>query len=421
MLHEPRLAVPDGRPVYGEIGHSAAPSRDSRRRWAAAAAALVDALVAEPAADRLGVLADCVAAASAADLTCAIVPWCGDQAGGAEVATESIVGAARGSRAANVNGLVFASTGSITGRAFDGGRPFLFDRPDGDGGYGFGVGLPLYSDSTVVIGPTMVVPLTGPQRPTVVVTASRAPGTEPFTAGDLEAASEFGRLACAALHVDSGHGERERQALQLDRDRIGRDLHDRVVQRIYAAGLAVQAVGRLTADLALRQRLTDEVAALDTVIAEIRAAVFSLSAPAPTGRVSVRRGIRDLLEELRTLFPRPPILSFSGAIDLLVPAALTEDVLAVVREGLTNVVRHAQAQETWVCASVTAQVLTVEISDDGDGVSGSRRLSGIANLSVRAERWQGMLSLTDRRPRGTRLRWTASLPDVPDGADRFLR
>ena len=426
MPHEPMLTTPDGPHVCCDTGFSAVPIRDTRRRWAAAAGDLIDALLDGPGADRLGVLAECVAAASAADLTCAIVPWCRDQTGVTESGGQSIVGAARGLRAPQVTGLVFATTGSLSGRAFDDGRPFLVEGTDGVGGIGFGVGggAPLGADSAVVLGPTMIVPLAGPHRPTVVITASRTRGAEPFTARDLAAASEFGRLACAALQVDSGYAERERQAIQRDRDRIGRDLHDRVVQRVFAAGLAVQAIGRLTEEPALRQRLTDQVEALDAVMAEIRSVVLTLSPPADTGRVSLRRGVLAVIEELRPLFPRPPIVAFSGAIDLLVPAELTDDVCAVLREGLTNVVRHARARETWVSATVTAQVLTVEISDDGVGPAGSNRRSGIASLSVRAERWQGMLALTDRRPHGTRLRWTASLPDVPDVPDvpdRFVR
>ncbi|WP_166785452.1 sensor histidine kinase [Cryobacterium cryoconiti] len=392
-----------------------------RVRWAAAAAHLVDALLAEPGADRLGVLTDCISGASNAALTCAIVPLCGDSENVPETGADIRVGAARGPRARNMTGLVLSSTRRLSGRAFDGGRPFLIDGPDGDANDGVCPGEPVIRDSAVVIGPTMVVPLAGQERPVVAVTASRARGATPFTVAELAAASEFARLAGRALRLDSGYANRERRAIQRDRDRIGRDLHDQVIQRIFAAGLGVQAVGRLTEDQALRQRLMNEARALDVVMAEIRTAVFGLTAPERTGRASVRRGILDLLEELRPLFPRPPMLAFSGAIDLLVPDAMADDVHAVVREGLTNVLRHARAGETWVSVSVTARTLRVEISDDGVGLTGSTRRSGVAGLSVRAERWQGMLSLTDRRPRGARLIWTASLADLSDLSDGSVR
>lgn len=421
MSHHPILTPRDHAHDGGEIIRHAVPSREMRLRWAAAAADWVDALLAEPGADRLAVLTDCVAGASDAALTCAIVPWCGDPENLPETGADVRVGAARGPRSRQITGLVLTSTRSLSGRAFDGGRPFLIDEPDGDAIDGVCLGAPVITDYAVVIGPTMVVPLAGQERPVVVVTASRACGSTPFTVAELAAASEFARLAGTALRLDSGYANRERQAIQRDRGRISRDLHDQVIQRVFAAGLGVQAVGRLIEDQALRQRLTNEARALNSVMAEIRTAVFALTEPECTGRPSIRRGILDLFEELLPLFPRPPILAFSGAIDLLIPRAMTDDVHAVLREGLTNVLRHARAGETWVSVSVTAESLALEISDDGVGLIGSTRRSGIASLSVRAERWQGMLSLTDRTPRGTRLIWTASLTDRSSVFDRSVR
>lgn len=270
-------------------------------------------------------------------------------------------------------------------------------------------------------GLTLVVPMGGAgesDRPALVITAVRPGGAAPFTAGDLESAADFARLAHAGLQLERSSADRTRLAVLADRDRIARELHDRVIQRVFAAGLSVQALAGMTTDPMLGQRLADEVGALDAVIGEIRTAIFALSIQAHAESPSVRRRILDLLEELGPLFPHPPRVIFSGAIDLEVSAPLADDLVAVVREGLTNVVRHAQAQDTAVSVSALADTLTVEITDNGVGLCGSERCSGIANLSVRAARWQGTVSLSDREPGGVLLLWTARLAEVPGGTAR---
>ena len=278
-----------------------------------------------------------------------------------------------------------------------------------------------FRESLLSGGLTLVVPMGGAgksDRPALVITAVRPGGASPFTAGDLESAADFARLAHAGLQLERSSTDRTTLAVLADRDRIARELHDRVIQRVFAAGLAVQALAGMTGDPMLGQRLADEVGALDAAIAEIRTAIFALSIPAHAESPSVRRRILDLLEELGPLFPHPPRVIFSGAIDLQVSAPLADDLVAVVREGLTNVARHARAQDTAVSVSALADTLTIEITDNGVGLCGSERCSGIGNLSVRAARWHGTVSLSDRELGGALLLWTARLAEVPGGSSR---
>jgi signal transduction histidine kinase len=362
-----------------------------RQRWSAASAEISAALLSERSDDSLALLADRFAATADAELVCVIVP-----AGDDIFAVET----ARGGLAGQVAGYTFPAEASVSGRAFDSGQPFLVD--DGGGTRGS-------SDSALVFGPSMVIPLSGAGGPYGVLTASRMPGGPRFTASDLEMASDFAGQASVALELARGRADRARLAVLSDRNRIARDLHDRVIQRVFAAGMALQAIGGTTTDLVLRRRISDEIGALDAAIVEIRTAIFALTDQADPDRPSVRHRIIDLLTELGALFEHTPRLVFSGPIDLLTPGEMADDLVSVVREGLTNVLRHAQAAETVVNVTVVAETITIDISDDGIGCSGAKRCSGIANLAARAGRWRGTLSLSDRQPHGTRLRWSACL------------
>ncbi len=391
--------------VINPIAH---PSRPPWARWAAASADFIESLWGERAGDPLVLLAEAFGVAADAELVCVVGPRVVVQ-GDAGAEEEFAVHTAHESLFRKLDGLAFPAAGSLCARAIASGRPFLV------GGGDRAVSGP---ESLLILGPTLLVPVAGAGesgRPAVVFTASRVSGAPPYTAVDLDSAEEFARLARAGLHVERSITDRARLAVRTDRDRIAREMHDRVIQRVFAAGLAVQALGGIISDPVLAQRLADQVGALDAVIVEIRNAIFGLSIQEHPDRPSVRRRILDLLDELGPLFAHRPRLVFSGAIDLVVTAPLAEDLVAVVREGLTNVLRHAGTQATVVSVSVSVAVdtLTIEVSDNGVGLSGSERCSGVANLRARAERWQGMAALTDRIPSGTQLHWTARLTDAP--------
>ncbi|TFC61096.1 hypothetical protein E3O62_06145 [Cryobacterium sp. TMT2-15-1] len=379
-----------------------------RSRWVAASADFIEGLRGERTGDPLMVLADIFASAADAALVCVIGPPGVDSGAG----DGFVVHAAHGSATRPLDGLTFPVAGSLCGRALATGRPILVGREEREAAG---------PESLLMLGPTLVVPLgkageSGP--PAVVLTASRPSGALPFTAVDLDSAVDFARLAYVGRHLERSSTDRARLAVLTDRDRIARELHDRVIQRVFAVGLAVRALGGMTADPVFGRRLADQVGALDAVIADLRTAIFGLSTQADPDRHGLRRRIVDLLDEVGPLFAHPPRVVFSGAIDLLVSTSLADDVVAVVREGLTNVVRHSGTREAEVRVSVAADILTVEIGDTGVGLTGASRRSGVANLAVRAERWQGMVSLIDRAPRGAELRWTARVSDATAGTSR---
>jgi signal transduction histidine kinase len=197
-----------------------------------------------------------------------------------------------------------------------------------------------------------------------------------------------------------------------DRARIARDLHDHVIQRLFGAGLSLQTLASSEANAVTRAQLMKEVGALDEAIADIRTAIFAMSAPSDVSRPSLRHRVLDLVGDLGTRLGLRARVSFGGPVDLLVAPAVVDDVLAVVREGLTNVAKHANASTAEVSIEIDDLGLTIELRDDGDGVDGTAtRSSGTANLRQRAQAHGGAMELVALEPAGTMLRW--SVPTAP--------
>jgi signal transduction histidine kinase len=143
---------------------------------------------------------------------------------------------------------------------------------------------------------------------------------------------------------------------------------------------------------------------IDASIAQIRTAIFALSVQDDDPRESMRHQLIDLVNEVSPGLASTPAVSFTGPVDLMVTADLAADVIAVTRESLANIARHASAQFTAIELAAVDGGVRLVISDDGVGMSGSARRSGIANLEARARRRGGGLTL-DSSTTGTRLLW----------------
>ncbi|GAA4142494.1 GAF domain-containing sensor histidine kinase [Leifsonia shinshuensis] len=257
-------------------------------------------------------------------------------------------------------------------------------------------------------GPAVVVPFDGKTGSPEVLIAVRESGAPPFTAFELERAVTFSRQAALAMELAEARADRERVVLLEDRARIARDLHDHVIQQLFGAGLELQSVQSALGPGALADRIDGTVKSLDDAIAQIRTAIFSLSrqqGPAD----SLRHRLLDIVQEVGVALPRPATVSFAGPVDLVADPALADDVAAFVREGLTNVVRHAGAETATVDVVASADEITVDVADDGAGIGETSRRSGLANLSERAERRAGVLDV-ESTPNGTRLRLRLPVP-----------
>jgi signal transduction histidine kinase len=196
-----------------------------------------------------------------------------------------------------------------------------------------------------------------------------------------------------------------------DRDRIARDLHDRVIQHVYAVGMSLQGATRLPDREQMVDRIERSIDELDRTIADIRSAIFELGESSGPG--GLRRAVLQLTEELGEMLGSRPEVRFEGLVDNTVPQNIGDHVLAVVREGLTNAGKHAGARHFVVEVDVTDRV-TVEVSDDGRGIelplpdpSGL----GLVNLRERAKKLGGTFEIFPGTGSGTRLVWSVPLPD----------
>jgi signal transduction histidine kinase len=190
-----------------------------------------------------------------------------------------------------------------------------------------------------------------------------------------------------------------------DRDRIARDLHDRVIQRIFAVGMTLQGATRQGDLSAVLERVNKSVDDLDATINEIRSAIFELEDGG--GHRGLRHGVLELAGELATLLGSRPDVTFFGPVDAGVSDLVADHLLAVVREGLTNAGKHAQASHFAVVVTVTEDV-TLEVVDNGIGTElprGETMSRGLANLRHRAEKLGGTFEIQPVEGGGTRLLW----------------
>ncbi|MFC5952798.1 GAF domain-containing protein [Pseudonocardia lutea] len=264
------------------------------------------------------------------------------------------------------------------------------------------------------IGPILVVPLVGAERNDGVLLLTRRIGRAPFTEEDLDMTAGFANQAAVALELAESRVERERLRMLDERERIAADLHDHVIQRLFAAGLSLQGVAaRLDGPEA--GRVAQVIGDLDDTIAQIRTSIFSLQRTGDDE--GVRSRILVVVTEAARLLGFTPLLRFSGPAETLVAAAhdpgLTDDLVAVLREALVNAAKHAHASQVEV--DVVAETvdggdrLSLVVTDDGVGPGEGARRSGLANLERRARRRGGSFELRPHSPRGSWLRWVAPL------------
>ena len=257
-------------------------------------------------------------------------------------------------------------------------------------------------------GPAIGVRLPSAEAQTAAVVAVRRPGGPPFDTALAARLTDFAEQAGLALDMAARQRLARRLDVYEDRDRIAADLHDHVIQRVFAAGLGLQSVLPRVSDPEARQRILTVVNQLDETVRDIRTTIFDLHTTDDASREdSLRRRLLDIVTETAGPAVRPAV-RMSGAVDSLVTGALAADVEAVVREGVSNAVRHAGAEHVTVTIDVGGEVV-VEVVDDGRGIDLRAARSGLRNLEERAERCGGCLTVDRLSDGGTRMRWSAQL------------
>ena len=367
-------------------------SATSRGEWLQAIAAITrGVLSAEPedAGDSLELIARTSLRIARADLVTVALP------GGPD---ELLVEVAVGSGADGLAGTRLPMSGSLSGQVFSTGTPLR--QSIGDAGSAPRPDLDL--------GPVLAVPLHGSRRMHGVLWAARRRGRSAFGAEEVEMAAGFANQAALAIELAEARAEQQRAVMLDERERIAADLHDHVIQRLFAAGLSLQSTaGTLRAGEAA-DRILATVDDLDATIRQIRTSIFQLQQLPQTRAPGLRARLLDVATDLTPVLGFEPAVRFSGVIDA-VGHDIGEDVLAVVRESLSNVARHARAASAEVDVAATADRLAVDIRDDGIGLGPTDRRGGLDNLRRRADRRDGTCTVGPREPTGTWLSWSVPL------------
>jgi two-component system, NarL family, sensor histidine kinase DevS len=361
---------------------------EQRRQWLAASADVTQRLLARHNEPPMELVLRYAAQGAGADVASVVLP-AGDSRWTVQVAV--------GEQAEDLVGHVVDLEQSIAGRVIQSGKPvlstdFSIDFPDREPllDVGSAIGAPLVDDDRQVLG---------------AITVGRRPGRQAFTEEDREQLAAFTSHVGVAMALDQARSDHEAMRLIEDHDRIAADLHDHVIQQLFAVGMGLQGILRTLPRKEQQARIHDYVDALDATITRIRMTIFQLRVDQSAD--SLQRRLLAVMEEETPVLGFSPDIRFTGPLDLGVGRDLADDVVAVVREALSNVGRHAAASSVAVEVGLVHGIVTVDVCDDGRGIDNPTRSSGLTNLRRRAEAHHGTFHLTRSPQGGTHLRWSA--------------
>lgn len=359
----------------------------TRELWNATIADVMSAMLDVSGENVLDVIAERVAAFIDADLVAVIVPH----------HDQMQLAAVSGAEATSLRGRTYPAEDSLASRAIAERRAVSIR--------GFSTrALDAWPDT----GPTVAIPLITAGETLGVLTISRRPEAVDFSAAELDSAFAFAEQASIALEVVRSRELRRSQETAHDRARIARDLHDRVIQRLFGAGLALQSVASLTGGEP-SAIIEAQIDAIDEAIKDIRTIIFALGSTRRPGRIGVRDRLLGVIGEVTGSWHVPPRISFAGPLDSLITSALADDLVSILRELLTNIVKHAHATRVQIEVSVADEHVTVVVEDDGVGISSPTTGHGLTNLEDRAALRSGRSTITRPSGGGTRVEWIVPL------------
>jgi signal transduction histidine kinase len=235
-----------------------------------------------------------------------------------------------------------------------------------------------------------------------------------FSEDDEATAGALAMAAGIAIENARLHSLVRDHALTEDRDRIARDLHDSVIQRLFAIGLSLQGTARLVERPEAVLRIAEAIDKLDETIRQLRKAIFDIELT--INKEGLHPKVLDLAHELKPVLGLNPQVSIIGPVDRVVTGALADTVLAVLREALTNVGRHANATKA-VITLTAGDELRLVVADDGQGIVDSNGKAGglgLKNMRQRAEHHGGGMEIGTSREGGTRLTWHIPLESLEE-------
>jgi len=332
-------------------------------------------------------------AGSARAMVCATLAWVTLPQGGGHL----VVAAADGEGADALIGAEVPEEASLSARVIAEGVPLLIED--------------MATNASVIeearrldLGPGVYLPMTAGDGPIGALVVAQARAKNAFEPAEVRSLEVFASTAAIVLSLGRAREELEQLRLVAEHERIARDLHDTVIQRLFAIGMSLQGFQRLTSGV-VAERIAAFVEDIDQVIREIRETIFDLSRP-DVGGPDIRRLLRQVAAEAAEQLGFEPRVGFRGPVEAMVTDELVPHLLAVAREALSNVARHARARsaELLLCANDGSVMLSV--ADDGVGLpEGPSAGHGLANLASRADKFGGKLTVSPRRPTGTLLEW----------------
>jgi signal transduction histidine kinase len=257
------------------------------------------------------------------------------------------------------------------------------------------------------VGPALYVPLGVAEQALGTLIVGRLGDRPEFGDDVLQLVESFAGQAAITLRLGAAAADREQLAVLGDRDRIARDLHDLVIQRLFATGMSLEGTLRGMPD-DKAERVQRAVRDLDETIREIRSTIFALQSPAPVAGDGVRGSVLALAHAYSSTLGFEPSVTFRGPVDTLISAGVAEQMLAVVRELLSNVAKHARASTVSVELEADADAAALRVRDNGVGVRPGGRRSGLANMAARASGLGGSFEV-DGGDEGTVAVWRVPL------------
>jgi signal transduction histidine kinase len=316
---------------------------------------------------------------------------------------------AEGDGAAEARGLVLPVGKSLSGRVLATGEPVTVDNFAADEQIADVTRLHLGH-----LGPVVLFPLGTPGNVRGVLTVGRRQGGLPLPSAATNVVAAFAAQAAVALELAARRADAEQLSVLEDRDRIARDLHDLVIQRLYATGMSLEGTVPMTRRPEVADRIRNAVDAMDYTIKDIRATIFALQARGRDSEPRLRADIVALVDEMIEVLGFAPALRLGSGLDSRATEELSEHLLAVLREALSNAARHSGATRVDVTIDTdSTRALTVLVRDNGLGIPEGIRRSGLVNMADRADKLGGTLRVSPAEGGGTELEWRVPVPPEP--------
>ncbi|HYZ53882.1 MAG TPA: GAF domain-containing protein [Streptosporangiaceae bacterium] len=308
---------------------------------------------------------------------------------------------AEGDGAAEARGLVVPADRSLALRVMLSGEPLTLDDLTDSDDIAW-----LERDLAGQVDHVMAFPLGPPGNVRGVLHVGRRRGGLPFPPAIADLVASFAAQAGVALELAARRRDAERLSLFEDRDRIARDLHDLVIQRLYATGMSLEGMVPMITKPEVTNRIRNAVDSMDETIKDIRATIFALQSRAEDQPPNLQGEIVSIVDQMTPMLGFSPSLRLGQGLSGPVAADAAECMLTALREALSNAARHAHATRVDVSADVdAARNLTLRVVDNGVGIPPSVHRSGLRNLAQRAEKLGGELRLGPAGATGTELVW----------------